>query len=506
MPEALHQPFLFGIYGIDVSDETVRLLRETGAAGIYLMRRNIETTEQVRALVEGLESALGRRLLVAVEHEGGVVCSFTRGVTFFPGNAALARTETPSLAYDVGRAMARELGSMGININLAPLLDLQAEPPSPDLVLRSFGDNPAMASDMGAEMIRGLQEGGISATARHFPGRGSAAGKRGESPAVSLSKEKLVERDLAPFRVAIAGGVDAVMAANARFAALDGDQPAMFSPKIVTDLLRRDMGFSGVVVTEDLSAPSVLGAMAIEEALGRSLQAGCDLLLVSHDPDAQRRAARGFKQAAEKLKIPGEVLERSQERLKVLVKRKQVGTATFLGEGEDAEPAAASSLAEIISVAAARVEVDPQRLLPIRRGQRAGILFPRLGDIADRVTVDEELRGAAGLIQGWAHANSSAVDVLEIPIQPQGEMLGLTLDWAAALDVVVYFVYDAHKFDGQRKLLEELQRRVKKLAAVLIRNPQDRDYVKEGVTVLNTYGFRVPQLAAAVDVLFKPTK
>jgi hypothetical protein len=150
-----------------------------------------------------------------------------------------------------------------------------------------------------------------------------------------------------------------------------------------------------------------------------------------------------------------------------------------------------------------RVEADPLFLLPLQPKQRVGILFPRLSDVADRVVIDDDLRGAAGYIQGWVQNASTGVDVLEIPIQPEGDMLDLTLDWAAALDVIVFFCFDAHRFPGQRHVLEELQRRCKKLVVVVIANPWDRALIKEQATVLNTFGFRVPQLLAGVDLLFR---
>lgn len=501
MAERVPQPFLTGIYGIEVTEEMVRLLRDSNAAGIYLLRRNIESTEQVRALVANLEQELGARLLVAVDHEGGRVYRFTRGITFFPGNLALGKTGTPALAYEVGRAMGRELAGMGININFAPVLDLASEELRPELTLRAFGPDPGLAGNMGAEMMRGLREAGVSPTARHFPGKGEAVGKPGRTPVVGLPREAILERDLAPFRVAIAGGVPLVMTANAVYPALDPDQPAIFSSKIVTDLLRRDLGFSGVAVTEDLTSPTVMASGSVEEAVVRALQAGNDLCLLAHDYENVKRAARGLKIAVESGRVPKSLFEKSQLRLQALLGRRPAKQALSVDDPEEIEASAA--LAGIVAGAAVKVERDPQELLPIDYGKRAGVLVPRFWDVADRIEIDEELRGAAGLIQGWIQANSSTVEVLEIPIQPEGEMLSLTLDWAAGLEVVAFLCFDAHRFSGQRKLLEELQRRCPRVVAVLIANPWDRAFVKEKAAVVNTFGFRVCQLSAAVSVLFR---
>lgn len=494
MADRVPQPFLIGVYGIEVTEEMVRVLRDSNAAGVYLLRRNIESTEQVRTLISNLEHELGYPLLVAVDHEGGQIYRFTRGVTFFPGNLALGRTATPALAYEVGRSMGRELAGMGININLAPVLDLASEEANPELALRTFGSDPAQAGNMGAELLRGLREAGVAATARHFPGIGE--GRKVQAP-----REVLLERDLAPFRVAIAGGVPLVMTANALYPALDPENAAMFSSKIVTDLLRRDLGFNGVAVTEDLSAPSVASLLSIEEATVRALQAGNDLCLIAHDYENVKRATRSLKIAVDGGRVPKSLFEKSQQRIQALLGKRPASRPLTVDDPEEVEAAAA--LAGIVAGAAVKVERDPQELLPISYNKRVGVLVPRLWDVADRIAIDDELRGAASLVQGWIMANTATVEVLEIPIQPDAEMLGLTLDWAAGLEIVAFMCFNAQRFPGQRKLLEELQRRCPRVVAILIANPADKAFVKEKTALVNTFGFRVCQLSAAISVLFR---
>ena len=396
--------------------------------------------------------------------------------------------------------MGRELIGVGINVNLAPVLDLATDEMNPELTLRSFGSDAALTSTMGAEMMRGLREVGIAPTARTFPGKGAAVSKANGAPVVALSRETLVEREVAPFRAAIAGGAPIVMTANALYPSLDPENPAMFSSAIVNDLLRRDLGFTGVALTEDLTAPAALASASVEEAVVRALRAGNDLCLVAHDYENVRRASRGLKIALEGNRVSASLFEKSQRRLSALVQKR---TAIRPHAADDPEEAGvAAALAGIVAGGAVKVERDPQQLLPIEYGKRVGMLVPRLWDVADRIEIDEELRGAAGLVRSWVQANSSTVEVLEVPIQPAGEMMSLTLDWAAGLETVVVMCFDAHRFAGQRKLLEEVQRRCPKVAVVLIANPWDRAFVTAQTTVVNTFGFRVCQLAAAISVLF----
>ncbi|PIR18527.1 MAG: hypothetical protein COV48_07035, partial [Elusimicrobia bacterium CG11_big_fil_rev_8_21_14_0_20_64_6] len=165
--------FMFGVYGLKPTRQTVSVFKSTGATGVLLLARNIETPAQTKAYITELEQRLGRPLLVAIDHEGGWVLRFKSGVTPFPGNAALGRARSPKLAYAVGRQMARELAPLGIRMNLAPVLDVAAKNYNPGIGIRSLGSDPASAGRLGAALIRGMQDNGISACAKHFPGKGA---------------------------------------------------------------------------------------------------------------------------------------------------------------------------------------------------------------------------------------------------------------------------------------------------------------------------------------------
>src|ERR1700733_12761375 len=165
---------MFGAYGTKPSRDAVALFKATNASGLLLLARNIETPAQTKAFVEELEQRVGRPLLVAIDHEGGWVLRFQSGMTAFPGNAALGRTRDADLAYAVGRQMARELAPLGIRMNLAPVLDVATEDYNPGIGIRSFGSDARLVGRLGAAFTRGMQQHGISACAKHFPGKGAA--------------------------------------------------------------------------------------------------------------------------------------------------------------------------------------------------------------------------------------------------------------------------------------------------------------------------------------------
>jgi len=354
--------------------------------------------------------------------------------------------------------------------------------------------------NMGAGIVQGPGEGGVLAAVRSFPGKGEAAARPGLPPLVTTPRETLLERDLSPFRRAIQRGAPLVTVSDAVYPSLDPEGPAMFSSKIARELLRRDLAFGGVAVTEDLTDRSVPAPRPADEAAVAALEAGNDLCLLAHGYDHMKRAARGIRAAVEDGRLPRGPYEESRLRLRTLLGRKRPGHARPEADPEEHE--AASALAGRVAEAAVQIERDPQHLLPLEPGRRVGILVPRLGDVADRMAIDEELRGAASLIQGWVRARSSGTHVLEIPVQPEPEMLALALDWASDREVVVVLCFDAHQYPGQRRMLEELQRRSPKVVLVLIGNPWDRAFAKGGTSIVNPCGFRLCQLSAAVRLLF----
>lgn len=209
---------MFGVYGTKPSRATVALFKSTAATGVLLLARNIETPAQTKAYVAELEQRLGRELLVAVDHEGGWVLRFMSGVTAFPGNAALGRARDPKLAYAVGRQMARELAPLGVRMNLAPVLDVATKDYNPGIGIRSFGSDPKIAARLGAAFVRGLQDSGVSACAKHFPGKGAATvDAHVDLPTIKLPRAAFKRAHLAPFAAAVRAEVDAIMTSHVRF-------------------------------------------------------------------------------------------------------------------------------------------------------------------------------------------------------------------------------------------------------------------------------------------------
>src|SRR5437773_890253 len=298
---------MFGLPGPTLRDEDVRLFKDTRAAGLILYRRNFQSPAGLLRLLESLEGALGRRLLVATDHEGGRVVMLGGATTIFPDNLAVGTAGEEAFAHRQGRVEARELRRLGVDLNLAPVLDVLAERYSPNLGIRSYGKDPVIVARYGAARIRGMKRDGLSACAKHFPGKGHAPlDAHLALPIIESTWAEMHMTHLPPFLEAIAAGVDCVMTSHPVYPNLDpGRVPATFSRLIVEDYLRGELRFRGVIVSDDLE----MGAIAQSCPLGEAA--------VSAGPADFRRALNGsvsvvfprFSELAPRITIEPEVAD-----------------------------------------------------------------------------------------------------------------------------------------------------------------------------------------------------
>jgi len=471
---------MFGVYGLKPSRQTVSLFKSTGATGVLLLARNIETPAQTKAYVLELEQRLGRPLLVAIDHEGGWVLRFKSGVTPFPGNTALGRARDPKLAYAVGRQMARELAPLGIRMNLAPVLDVATKDYNPGIGIRSFGTDPILAGRLGAALIRGMQDNGVSACAKHFPGKGAATvDAHIDLPTIKLPRAAFSRTHLAPFRAACAAGVDAVMTSHVRFPAFDSEV-ATFSAKIVRDVLRGALGYDGLVVSDDLCMGAITKRWPVAEATLKCLDAGHDVLMIAHDLQGMTDAVELLREAG----APEEQLAAADGRITRLLGRRKAPAAKL------ADGAKLSARVARAAVVVARRGSLP---LPIPLDKDTLVVVPDFREVAERFTFEGGPGGPEALIRrlapGCAFARASVV----------GTDLGRLPELTRRAKRVIYLCFEARRFPGQAAALRLLAKTAAaKTAAVLIRSSWDLDLCPRTMTVVDAAGYRLVSLEAAV--------
>jgi beta-N-acetylhexosaminidase len=276
------QLLFVGFQGTRVPDELAALVAAGRIGGVVLFARNLESPEQVRGLVRELHAAAPDEtpLLVCIDQEGGRVQRLRAPWTVWPSMRELGDHDDPEATRDVAAALARELLELGIGLDFAPVVDVATEPSNPAIGDRSFGDSPDRVARHAEAFIAGLQQGGVAACAKHFPGHGDTTrDSHYELPRLSHDLERLRRVELPPFRAAIRAGVASVMTAHIVYPALDPAHPATLSPRVLR-LLREELGFGGVIFSDDLEMRAVADAMPIHERVQGSLEAGVDAVLV----------------------------------------------------------------------------------------------------------------------------------------------------------------------------------------------------------------------------------
>lgn len=275
---------LVGFQGLTFGEELKSLVSEYAIGGIVLFKRNIESPDQLRALIDEAQElagrTLGRPLWVAIDQEGGPVQRLAPPFTRLPSARDLSIEGERAVVEWSARAAA-ELRQVGIQINLAPVLDVVAGGKSHFMEARSLGSNPDCVAELGRLWIKTLQENGISATAKHYPGLGQAElDPHHFAPVIRWQDDAAVQRDLLPFREAIKAGVHCVMTSHALYPFLDPERPATLSSTINHDWLRNRLGFRGVLLSDDMDMAAVSEKYTREEMVRQGLLSSIDFFLL----------------------------------------------------------------------------------------------------------------------------------------------------------------------------------------------------------------------------------
>lgn len=305
--------------GTTIPAELKSLAREFSLGGVTIFSRNIEAPEQVAELshdLQGLTTELP--LWVAVDQEGGRVARLKAPFTVWPPMATLGRCGDPALARRFAAALAAELKAVGVTLDYAPVLDIHTNPQNPIIGDRALGETAETVARLGVAVIGGLQENGVAACGKHFPGHGdTAVDSHLELPLVEHPPDRIRRVEAVPFREAIRAGVAFIMTAHILVPSLDEERPATLSPRVVQAILRDELGFGGVILSDDLEMKAIAATYAVPDAGVQSIVAGCDgVLICSGDVELQARTLEALVHAVEDGRIPYKRLEDAHQRLR----------------------------------------------------------------------------------------------------------------------------------------------------------------------------------------------
>lgn len=316
MPVSLHRQIgqlaIVGFDGVAIPPEVVALAREFDLGGVILFRRNVESPEQVAGISwQARQLTRDLPLWVSVDQEGGRVARLRQPFTEWPPMITLGRSGDEALAERFAGALAAELAVVGISLDFAPVLDVLTNRQNPVIGDRALGEEADVVARMGAAIIRTLQANGVAACGKHFPGHGeSSVDSHHELPVLDLPPDRLRAVELVPFRAALDAAVTGIMAGHLLVPALDERRPATVSPAIVGRLLREELGFDGLVFTDDLDMKGIAGQLTREQAFVAAIAAGCDVgLLCGTDCGGHVAALEALIRAVEREEIPWKRVE-----------------------------------------------------------------------------------------------------------------------------------------------------------------------------------------------------
>jgi beta-N-acetylhexosaminidase len=397
--DKIGQMVMAGFDGKTPTDEIRTLIRERKLGGVIYFRRNAGSAAEVARLSAELRElaaeATKAPLWIAADQEGGMVARFDQGVTVMPGQMALGAARSARWARETAYASGAQLMRLGVNLNLAPCLDVNNNPANPVIGVRSYGERPELAAELGIAAIRGYREAGVVACAKHFPGHGdTVADSHRELPTVPHDRKRLEAVELLPFRLAAAAGVDAIMTAHVRFPAIEPDGlPATLSPRILRGLLRDEMGYDGVVFTDCLEMKAIADTVGVARGAVMAVKAGADVVLVSHTPALQTAALDALYEAVVNGEIAEERIDESVRRIVGLKARQSAPAVSADRAGAGVGPdfvldGEAAALAREVCRRSVTIVRNERGALPLRRDVPTLVVWP---EVRQGTEVDEAL-------------------------------------------------------------------------------------------------------------------
>ena len=417
-----------------------------------------------------------------------------------PGNMALGAIGEAELAYQQGMCTARELKALGVDLNLAPVVDVATNADNPGITIRSFGSDPQKVASLGVNFIKGTQACGIGAVAKHFPGKG-AAGKDAhfDLPTVNSSRAEMEKIHLHPFWECVENKVQGVMSTHVIYPHLPGVErvPATFSPELIKGYLRQEMNFGGVVFSDDMEMGAITKFFPFAEAVVNAVRAGHDMVLICSDYEKQRTAFETLLSVCKADETLRNEMDASLSRIAMLrdCSHKIRHFKNTITE------CTAQSLAGQIAQGSITVKRG-QAPIPVPMDEIKNI-FAVVPDLGQLESVEEGFeKGAKNFIhQTLRERFFDRLRTEYVALNVSDDEIQTVREGAEKADLVLAFIFNARFQNGQRLLLETLKTQPQKVIFILVRNPFDLEFLGEDLTTVITYGYRKIQIAAAISVL-----
>lgn len=509
LEEQIGQIMMVGFHGLTPTPEIIDLIQNYHIGGIILFSRNVKDTQQVLQLTHSLQEiarAADHRfpLLISIDQENGMVNRLGQGSTVFPGNMALGAIGSEQVAYDVALATGRELKALGLNMNLAPVVDVNNNPANPVIGVRSFGEDPHLVARLGAAMVKGYHEAGVISCLKHFPGHGdTSVDSHLALPIVPHTLQRLEAIELVPFKSGIEAGATVVMTAHVSFPSLtqSNDLPATLSSAVLTGLLREKLGFEGIIITDCLEMNAISKGVGIPRGSVMTLQAGADLVLISHVYEHQRAGFEAIRTSVKANELSPDIVRQAAERVLHLKERylswktlPDAGIPKLVGGAEHQQ------LRDRVYNLSTTLVKNEEALIPL-------CLTP-----SERILVLTYKKDLFAQVQDRGYADSylpecirqyhRSVDALAIADQPTSDELQQIQRAIAAADVIIMATMNANLDQLQADFMQDCLKSGKRVIGLGVGNPYDLLAFPQLRTYLATYEYTFPAIDAAGRILF----
>lgn len=508
LEEKVGQMLMVGFHGLKPPDYILEWLSSGRIGGVVLFSRNVAHPQQLADLTQACHEAAKYPILIAIDQEGGTVARLREGFAESPGAMALGAADSEALAEEVAYVLGTELKALGINWNLAPVVDITHNINNPSVGARSLGSNKTRVSQLAVAQIRGFQKAGVAATAKHFPGIGNTPIDTHEAMAVIDSPlDTLWQQDLVPFRTAIAGEVATVMISHVMVKAIDSQHPSTLSSAVIQGLLRQETQFNGLICTDCMEMKAITDHYNPGESAVLAALAGEDIIFFSHSfsPTHKSHAAAydTLLHAVRSGRVPIERIDAAVERIGRLKKHFQIVDRPHIELVNRKQHLVVMEKAARAGVVL--VKESPE-LLPLQDYETRRVVAVEFASILESGVMDQGgITGFCRFLHNrapYVHAVAFFSSAASTETREQIRQL------ISACDVLILATRNAHLIPHQLAYAREFIALAPKTILICLRNPYDATVLPEAHAVLCTCGDSTPSLSAAVDALtgqFIPT-
>lgn len=489
--QMLGQKLVFGFHGTELPEAFISLVREYKIGNVILFRRNIESAAQLRRLCGQIQSLIrevtGYPAFIVIDQEGGIVSRLPGDRVTVPGAMAIAATGDPAMSGIAAEITIRQLRSLGVNFNMAPVLDVNTNPANPVIGVRSFGDDPNQVAAFGEAAVRAYENTGVFCCGKHFPGHGdTAVDSHLGLPRVEKTLEELERGELIPFRRCIAAGIPAIMSSHILFPNIEKENiPGTMSRKIITGLLKEKLGFTGLVFSDCLEMDAIRKFYGTANGTVAAIKAGIDLAEISATTELMWEAAKALNEAADRGELDLEEIRRSVEKI-LSFKEKLVMEPEGFPEGQGDSAAVQAMMDKAVTCCAGTPPVLKEQTLFCGCGNYRASLVGNPEDPG--VTFPDYMAAAFG-----------GEGVLT-ERDPDEDEISRVTERAARFDRIVLGTCNAHLNQGQLTLAEALAATGKELTVVALRNPYDIPLLPDCACKIAAYDYSVYCFAALEKV------